>query len=343
MAKNQILQKFIDSSPAQREQLNQKDYEEIFFELTEESTSEETIIQFLEISSQTVPTKDALVGAAKALQSKMVKINLPNESIIVDTCGTGGSGLTTFNTSTLSALVLATFKLRVAKHGNRAVSGKCGSADLLESLGIKIDLAPSQSTDQLTNDYFTFLFAPNYHPAVKKVALARKKLGKKTIFNYLGPLLNPAKPTVQIIGLSNRALIKVYAEAAMELGINRGLIVTGDDGLDEITVTSNSFGYMIADGMLNEVKINPENYFKVLHTTDSIKGGNSIAESKDLFNRVLKFDHEATAIIDLVSINAGYMLYLTRTTNTPKEGIDEIKARLKSDEVIKLINKLSQY
>ena len=189
----------------------------------------------------------------KALEN-ISKVNVKD---CIDTCGTGGDGMNTLNISTASALLLSSMGIKVAKHGNKAVSSKCGSGDVLEALNIKIDLEPKDIEEQIEKNNFGFMFAPNYHSAMRFVGPTRKKIGKRTIFNMIGPLSNPALVDRQVIGVFDKKLLKIFANALNNLDIKFAWIVNSEDGLDEISPYSKTNVVQLKDGKISEILIDP--------------------------------------------------------------------------------------
>ena len=191
--------------------------------------TEEEIYSFLTLLSEKGEVSDEIAGGVYVLRKKSKRVNVNN---CIDTCGTGGDGMNTLNISTASALLLASIGVKVAKHGNKAVSSKCGSADVLEALKIKIDQEPKDIKNSINNNNFGFMFAPNYHSAMKFVASARKKIGKRTIFNMIGPLSNPALVDRQVIGVFDKKLLNIFATSLKNLDIKFAWVVNSQDGLD---------------------------------------------------------------------------------------------------------------
>lgn len=194
-----------------------------------------------------------LFGFVQALYEEAVTIDAGSE--LIDTCGTGGDGLNTFNISTATALVVASCGIPVAKHGNSAVTGKVGSADVLEALGVNIRLQPDQAHKLLENTGISFFFAPYYHPVMKEVGPLRRALGVATIFNFLGPLLNPCKPDYQVVGIYDRALQDTVAQTLLNLGRKRALVVHGENGMDEISPIGPTSIYEIHNGQINSYQL----------------------------------------------------------------------------------------
>ena len=216
--------------------------------------SEEQIFDFLTLLSLKGEVSDEIAGGVFVLRNKSKRVNVQN---CVDTCGTGGDGMNTLNISTASALLLASMGIKVAKHGNKAVSSKCGSGDVLEELNIKINLEPNEIEDQINKKNFGFMFAPNYHSAMKFVGPTRKKIGKRTIFNMIGPLSSPALVERQVVGVFDKKLLKVFANALNNLNIKFAWIVNSEDGLDEISPYAKTNVVQLKDNKISEITINP--------------------------------------------------------------------------------------
>ena len=216
---------------------------------------EEEIYNFLTLLSEKGEVSNEIAGGVYVLRDKSKRVNVTN---CVDTCGTGGDGMNTLNISTASALLLASMGTKVAKHGNKAVSSKCGSGDVLEALKIKIDLEPSDIEKEINNNNFGFMFAPNYHSAMKFVGPVRKKIGKRTIFNMIGPLSNPALVDRQVVGVFDKKLLKIFVEGLKNLNIKFAWIVNSEDGLDEISPYAKTNVMQLKNGQIKEIVIDPK-------------------------------------------------------------------------------------
>ncbi len=219
--------------------------------------AEPEVVSFLTALRDKGESKDEIAAAVRVLREFSIKVNVHPDNL-VDTCGTGGDHAGTFNLSTAAAFVVAGAGVRVAKHGNRAVSSQAGSADVLEALGIRIDLEPAQVRKCLVECGFGFFFAPRFHPAMKNVAAARKKIGTRTIFNLLGPLTNPATPLAQVIGVYDPKKMVLLAEVLKDLGSRHVLLVHGEDGLDEVTLTGKTHVVELDQGRISECEIDPK-------------------------------------------------------------------------------------
>ncbi|WP_440927635.1 anthranilate phosphoribosyltransferase [Candidatus Pelagibacter sp.] len=216
--------------------------------------SDDEIFSFLTLLSEKGEVSDEIAGGVFVLRQKSKRVKVHD---CIDTCGTGGDGMNTLNISTASALLLASMGLKVAKHGNKAVSSKCGSGDVLEALKIKIDLEAEDIEKEINTNNFGFMFAPNYHSAMRFVGSVRKKIGKRTIFNMIGPLSNPALVERQVVGVFDKKLIKIFAEGLKNLNLKFAWIVNSEDGLDEISPYAITNVIQLKDGQISEIKIDP--------------------------------------------------------------------------------------
>jgi anthranilate phosphoribosyltransferase len=216
--------------------------------------SDDEIFDFLTLLSAKGETSDEIAGGVYVLRNKSKRVNVND---CIDTCGTGGDGMNTLNISTASALLLSSMGIKVAKHGNKAVSSKCGSGDVLEALNIKIDLDPKDIEEQIKKNNFGFMFAPNYHSAMRFVGPTRKKIGKRTIFNMIGPLSSPALVNRQVVGVFDKKLLNIFANALNNLNIKFAWIVNSEDGLDEISPYSKTNVVQLKNGEVSEILIDP--------------------------------------------------------------------------------------
>ena len=216
--------------------------------------SDDEIFDFLTLLSSKGESSDEIAGGVFVLRDKSKRVNVND---CIDTCGTGGDGMNTLNISTASALLLSSMGIKVAKHGNKAVSSKCGSGDVLEALNIKIDLEPKDIEEQIEKNNFGFMFAPNYHSAMRFVGPTRKKIGKRTIFNMIGPLSSPALVDRQVIGVFDKKILKIFANALSNLNIKFAWIVNSEDGLDEISPYSKTNVVQLKNGKISEILIDP--------------------------------------------------------------------------------------
>ncbi|MDD5288256.1 MAG: anthranilate phosphoribosyltransferase [Dehalococcoidales bacterium] len=282
-------------------------------------------------------TVEEIAGLARTMRAKALRVNI--DEPVVDTCGTGGDGLGTFNISTAAAFVAAACGLKIAKHGNRAMSSQCGSADVLEALGVKIDLNPEQVQKCLGKVGIGFMLAPVFHPAMKYAAAPRKEVGIRTVFNILGPLTNPAGATAQVLGVPEKGLTEKMATVLKMLGCQHALVVHGEDGLDEITVTGKTFISELKNGSIENYEIAPEGLGLPRTKPGSLKGGTA-QENADLLRSILSGRKGAQR--DIVLMNAAAALIAGDKTKTLAQGIalageviDNGKALQKVTEFVK--------
>jgi anthranilate phosphoribosyltransferase len=250
--------------------------------LMDGKASDDEIFDFLTLLSAKGEISDEIAGGVYVLRNKSKRVNVND---CIDTCGTGGDGMNTLNISTASALLLSSMGIKVAKHGNKAVSSKCGSGDVLEALNIKIDLDPKDIEEQIKKNNFGFMFAPNYHNAMRFVGPTRKKIGKRTIFNMIGPLSSPALVERQVVGVFDKKLLKIFADALNNLNIKFAWIVNSEDGLDEISPYSKTNVVQLKNGEVSEILIDP------------IKLNINANEFKDLLGDDAKFN--ANKMLDI--------------------------------------------
>ena len=260
-------------------------------------------------------TVEEIVGFAEAIRAAAVPLKLHSDSVLdasdtgrdalVDTCGTGGDASGTFNISTATAFVVAGAGVRVAKHGNRSVTSKCGSADVMEALGVNINLPPARIAACLEQVGIAFLFAPAMHSAMKHVQTARRELRLRTVFNLLGPLTNPASATCQVVGVYSADLVEKLAEALSMLGLHRALVVHCSDGLDEITITGPTRVGEVRDGQVRSYEVTPEEFGLMRAPLEDIAGGDA-AQNSGLIREVLAGKKSARR--DVVLLNAAAAL-----------------------------------
>jgi anthranilate phosphoribosyltransferase len=309
---------------------------EAMYAIMSGKASEEDIASFLLALRAKGPTVDEITGAAQIMRQFVIGIGTKHRDVL-DTCGTGGDKKGTFNISTVSAFVVAAAGIAVAKHGNRSVSSKCGSADVLESLGVNVDLQQPHLSECLDEVGIAFLFAQKLHPAMKNVAPIRKKLQVETIFNILGPLTNPAKATHRVLGVYNRDLIEPMAHVLKNLGLKRALVVHGADGIDEITTTGKTFigEYNGSDIIMYD--ISPDELGLDPAKLEDLHGGD-VATNARIFEQIL--GGKAGPKRDIVLLNAAYAFYVSgKASNIPdglalaKQMVDSGKAYIKLEEL----------
>jgi anthranilate phosphoribosyltransferase len=312
----------------------------VFGQLLSGRASEDEIQAFLIALSARKPTTAEFVGAVAALKTQMRGIAAP--PMAIDLCGTGGDGLGTLNISTAVSFVVAGAGVPVAKHGNRSMSSKSGAADILEALGVKIDLLPEAAERTLREIGIVFLFAQTHHPAMRHVAKARQAIGKRTIFNLLGPLANPAGVKRQLVGVFAKEWLEPYAEALRALGCERAMVVHGKDGLDELTTTDITYAVTLEDGAIAQTEIAPEDAGLKRSSLEALRGGGA-AENAQALRALLK--GEKSAYRDIVVLNAAAALMVAGRVNDIMAGaalaqqlLDSGAARNKLEQLVKVSN-----
>ncbi len=286
-------------------------------------------------------TVEEIAGATEVLRERSRKVPLSEElrKKVVDTCGTGGDLKGTFNISTTVALVVASCGVPVAKHGNRSVSSRCGSADILESFGVKIDLEPEQVARCIEELGFGFMFAPKFHPAMATVVRPRKELGIRTIFNVLGPMTNPAGAVRQLMGVYDEKLTEKLAEVLLKLGTERAFIVHGKDGTDEITISDATKVTEIKNGEIKSYIVAPEDFGLRRTPFSEIKGGETLEENRELVKRILTGE-EKGAKRDVVALNAGFALVAGGKVEKVEDGIGMAVKAMEEGRPYELLCKL---
>lgn len=309
-----------------------------------ENFVEEEVETFLDLLRKKGETWQEITGAVIAYREVMQPLphGIPKEAILVDTCGTGGDGKNSFNFSTAVAIALSSVEgIYVAKHGNRSISSNSGSADLLEAAGIPLELSPEASAQALEEIRFTFLFAPLYHQAFKKVAPIRKRLGR-TIFNLLGPLLNPAKPNYQLMGVYHFILTEKIAYVLDAIGVKRALIVFGEEGFDEITITGSTKISELREEKITTYFIDPEDFgFEKCDNLEELKVKDpfhSLEVMENLFQNKLE-----GPIRDMFLLNLGAALYLCEQAIDIKGGIKKAQELLTSRQIYEKWQEIKSY
>ena len=265
-------------------------------------------------------TAENIFDAATVMLRFAKQVVIQDKTHLVDTCGTGGDGIQTFNVSTLSAIVAASAGVKVAKHGGRSVSSKCGSADVLEALGVNVNLTADKVAKLVDQIGIAFMFAPNFHPAMRYAAPVRKKLGIRTIFNVLGPLANPALATRQVLGVYDMSLTQTMAEVLSKLGSEHVLVVHGEDGMDEISIASPTTVTELKNKTITTYTIKPTDFGLDLADLKTIQVEN-VEASKTMMIDVLKGSHGPHRNITI--LNAGAAIYVSGITSTLNEGIEK--------------------
>ncbi len=307
----------------------------LFTELMEGKHEESSIIQILESFLKKGETKDEIAGGIFILRDKAIKVK--TDQFTIDTCGTGGDGKNSLNISTAASIVLASMGVKVAKHGNKAVSSSCGSADVLEALKININLKPNEAEESLRKFNFAFMFAPNYHSAMKYVGPARKKIRKKTIFNLIGPLSSPAQVKRQVIGVYDKKWMKPFAEALKENNVVHALIVHSDDGMDEISPFENTNIVELKDGDVKEFKIDPKNFGINSPNKENLIGKDAQYNSQKIIEI---FEGKLNEFSQSVALNAAAGLIVSGKENKFSIAYERSLSYLRSGNVFKHLEKM---
>ncbi len=283
-------------------------------------------------------TVDEIAGLAKVMRAKAVRVMVADP--VIDVVGTGGDGLNTFNISTVTAFVVAGAGLKVAKHGNRAASSQCGAADVLEALGVKFDLTAEQVQQCIEKVGMGFMFAPAFHPAMKYAAAPRREIGIRTVFNILGPLTNPAGARAYLLGIADGSLVEKLALVLRGLGCNHALVVHGEDGLDEITITGKTQVCELKDSRIESYSVSPEDFGLPRASLDSLRGGTADK------NAILLRNILAGAVgpqRDVVLMNAAAALVAGDRVETLQQGVDLAREALDSDRAIDKLEQLIKF
>ena len=309
-----------------------KDSSEVMSEIMEGKASPAQVGGFLTALRMKGETVEEVAGMATVMRSKSLKLKIPQD--VVDTCGTGGDGLSTFNISTASAFVVAGAGVKVAKHGNRAMSSKTGSADVLESLEININMSPPEIVECINQTGFGFMFAQGFHPAMKYAASPRRELAIPTVFNILGPLTNPANAKRQVIGVSDGSKGKLMAQVLVKLGSIKAVVVHGDDGLDEATVSGESTIWIVNSGSVEERKISPIEFGIPVSKLDGLRVSNS-DESAEMINDVLRGGKGPAR--DVVLINSALALYVASDSDDIQKFLEIARESLDSGSALSVL------
>ena len=283
-------------------------------------------------------TADEIIGLAQTMRANAIHVEI--DEPVVDTCGTGGDGSGTFNISTAATFVAAATGLKVAKHGNRAASSQCGSADVLEALGVRIDLNAEQVTKCLQEVGIGFMFAQAFHPALKYAAPTRREIGIRTVFNILGPLTNPAGAKAQVMGVPDGNMLEKLALVLQHLGCKHALIVHGEDGLDEITITGKTFVCELKDAQINDYIIKPEDLGLNRASLKNIQGGDA-QENARILRSVLSGDSGPQQ--DIVLMNSAAILMAADRIKTLRQGITLAIEAIESGRAIGKLEQLIEF
>ena len=327
---------------SKKEDLTYDEAEAVMNEIMDGAATPVQMASYLTALSLKGETIDEITASAAGMRAHCIK--LLHDMDVLEIVGTGGDGSNSFNISTTSSLVIAAGGVPVAKHGNRAASSKSGAADVMEALGVKITIPPEKSADILKKINICFLFAQNYHIAMKYVAPIRKELGIRTVFNILGPLSNPAGANMELMGVFDQSLVEPLAQVMMKLGVNRGMVVFGQDSLDEISMSAPTFVCEIRDGWFQSYEITPEQFGYTRCSKEELAGGTP-EENAEITKAIVK-GTEKGAKRQAVCMNAGAALYIAGKAESLEAGvkmaenlIDSGAAAAKLEEFIEETNK----
>ena len=317
-----------------KENLNFEESKAAFEILMNGKASEDEIFDFLTLLSAKGEVSNEIAGGVYILRNKSKRVNVTN---CIDTCGTGGDGKNTLNISTASALLLSSMGIRVAKHGNKAVSSKCGSGDVLEELNIKINLEPKDVENQINKNNFGFMFAPNYHSAMKYVGPIRKKIGKRTIFNMIGPLSSPALVDRQVVGVFDKKLLKIFANALNNLNIKFAWILNSEDGLDEISPYAKTNVVQLKNKEISEIIINPKELNINAEKFDNLVGNDSKFNSEKMIDIFKGADNDFSKA---VCLNAAAGLIVSEKYSKFPDAYENARKQILSGKTYEHLNNI---
>ena len=327
------MKKFIEKI-RNKENLSFIESKDAFELLMDGKANDQEIFDFLTLLSSKGESSNEIAGGVYVLRNKSKRVIVQN---CIDTCGTGGDGMNTLNISTASALLLASMGVKVAKHGNKAVSSKCGSGDVLEALNIKIDLEPKDIETQINTNNFGFMFAPNYHTAMKFVGPTRKKIGKRTIFNMIGPLSSPALVKRQVVGVFDKKLLKIFADALNNLDIKFAWIVNSEDGLDEISPYAKTNVIQLKNSEISEIIIDPKELGINADKFENLVGNDAKFNADKMINI---FKGEDNDFSKAVCLNAAAGAIVNETYQSFADAYNHSREHILSKKVIKHLEKI---
>ena len=318
--------------------LNFEESKTAFLNIMSGNMSEELIYKFLVNLSAKGETAEEIAGGVHVLRKKALKVNVIGN--IIDTCGTGGDGKSTLNISTASSLLLASMNIKVAKHGNKALSSKCGSADVLERLKININLQPDGVAKSIEKNNFGFMFAPNYHLTMKYVAPIRKKIGKRTIFNLLGPLSSPANVKRQVVGVFAKKWLLPFANALKNLQSEHAWVVHSEDGMDEISPFAVTNIVELKNNKINEIKIDPKKIGVKFNNPDNLKGQNAGYNANKIIDI---FSGSKNEFSEAVCLNSAAALIICNKFDKFEDAYEFSKKYLESDKALTHLKKIQSF
>jgi anthranilate phosphoribosyltransferase len=330
----QFLQKLSDKTALSEEEMNQAAHTLMSDEITDSE-----IAAFLIALKAKGETAADIVSLVKVLRENATPIQTSGSNIM-DNCGTGGDGSQSFNISTASAFVIAGAGVKIAKHGNRSVSSKTGSSDVLEKLGVSLNTDPSLIDEMLVENGIAFLFAPYVHPKIAKIMKVRKDLKISTIFNLIGPLTNPVNLDSQLLGIYREDMLETFGEVLRRLGRRRALVINGAGSMDEASLQGENSLVLLEDGKLTSLTLHPEEVNLPLYSNEAIRGGDARENAEILLN-VLRGKQGAHR--DTVLLNAGLGIYASGSANTILAGVNMAKESIDSGAALQKLEKLISY
>ena len=337
-----MLFKDVLSQLLERRDLTQEVMLDVMHQVMGGGLSHAQIAAFLIALRAKGETVDEIAAAAMVMRELSIKVNIQDAAHLIDTCGTGGDGIQTFNVSTVCAFVAAAAGAKVAKHGGRSVSSTCGSADVLEALGVNVNQTPEQVAASVNEIGIGFMFAPNHHSAMKHAAPVRRELGIRTLFNLLGPMTNPATARRQVMGVFDKSLTGKLAQVLQKLGSEHVLVVHGADGMDEISFTGDTYVAELKNGQVSEYVLNPAQYGLSTHQLKDIQIRDA-QESKAMILDVLNGKHDtekSAAARDIVLMNAGAAIYVSGQAESLQAGIHKAAEVIDSGAALEKLNQL---
>jgi len=324
---------------SQGKDLNSTEIERLMAEIMSGSSTSAQIAAFLVALKMKGESVEEISGGTRGILEKAIRAETKRKDLL-DLCGTGGDGQSTFNISTISSIVTAGAGVGVAKHGNRSVSSRCGSADLMEALGLDLSLPPRKVASSLDEIGFGFLFAPLFHPALKYALLPRKEIGVRTLFNIIGPLANPVRVKRQLLGVYSEDLLSPVSKALKLLGAEKALVVYSLDGLDEISISAPTKGRLVMNGTIEDIEINPEDYQLKYRKINDVRAF-SLETNVRIFHKVMKGKKGPER--DIVLLNSGAAIYVSGKARDIKEGIEMAKDSIDSGKAYKLFCRFLLY
>ena len=327
------MKKYIDKIK-NKQNLSFNESKEAFELLMEGKASDQEIFDFLTSLSAKGEASDEIAGGVYVLRNKSKRVNVND---CIDTCGTGGDGMNTLNISTASALLLASMNVKVAKHGNKAVSSKCGSGDVLEAMNIKINLEPSDIEKQINKNNFGFMFAPNFHSTMRFVGPTRKRIGKRTIFNMIGPLSSPALVKRQVVGVFDKKLLSIFAKALNNLDIKFAWIVNSEDGLDEISPYAKTNIIQLKNNKISEIVIDPKELNIKADKFENLLGDDAKFNADKIIDI---FKGEDNDLSKAVCLNSAAGLIVNENYQNFKDAYNKARKHILSGKTIKHLEKI---